>query len=389
MNNEKALNIRYQISHSLYWFSNCTLYGFATVYLLHRNFDNTQVGVVLALANILSVILQPAVGTFADQTTKFSLKTMTGFFAFLASSLGIILFFLPNMLWIVAGMYSIMITLVLLVIPLMSSMAIEYCNVGRFVDYGLARGIGSVFYAGASFGLGIVIERIGAQIILPVFITAFFLLALITFTFKPPVRTVHYSASNGASGGFVYFIKTYRRFSLLLIGIVCLFFYHTILTTYFIQIIRNLGGNNRDLGISLGIAATLELPVMGSFSYVLRKVKCSTLLKISAVFFTVKTFIVILAPNVATIFIAQFFQFLGYALYTPAIVYYTNKITKPQDKVKGQGYGAMAACVAAVFANLTGGALLDHFGIFIMLLVGTAISSIGTLIVLMFTEDVA
>lgn len=389
MNNEKALNLRYQISHSFYWFANCTLCGFATVYLLNRNFDNTQVGIVLALANILSVLLQPAIGTFADQTTKISLKTLTSLFAFAACSLGGILLFLPNIIWVVAGMYSVMITLVLLVIPLMSSVCIEYCNVGRFVDYGLARGIGSIFFAAASFGLGIVIEKIGASVILPIFIVVFFLLAVVMFTFHPPVKTIHHSASSTSNGGFLYFIKTYKRYSLLLIGIVCLFFYHTILSTYFINIIRNLGGNSKDLGISLGIAATLELPVMASFSYVIRKVKCSTLLKISGVFFTVKTFIVIIAPNVTTIFIAQFIQFLGYALYTPAIVYYTNKITKPQDKVKGQGYAAMAACVAAVFANLTGGALLDHFGIFAMLLVGTIVSCIGTLFVLIYTEDVA
>lgn len=389
MNNEKALNIRYQISQSLYWFSNCTLYGFATVYLLHRNFDNTQVGIVLALANILSVLLQPAIGTFADQTSKISLKSLTSLFAFLACSVGIILLFLPDIIWIVAGMYSIMITLVLLVIPLMSSVCIEYCNVGRFIDYGLARGIGSIFFAAASFSLGIVIEKIGAQMILPIFIIGFFLLSVVMFTFKPPAKTVHHSTVSKSGEGFIYFIKTYRRYSLLLVGIVCLFFYHTILSTYFINIIRNLGGNNKDLGISLGIAATLELPVMASFSYVIRKVKCSTLLKISGVFFTVKTFIVILAPNVSTIFVAQFIQFLGYALYTPAIVHYTNKITKPQDKVKGQGYAAMAACIAAVFANLTGGALLDHFGIFAMLLVGTMVSCIGTLLVLIYTEDVA
>ncbi|RDU22794.1 MFS transporter [Anaerosacchariphilus polymeriproducens] len=388
MNHQKALNIRYQLSHSLYWFSNCTLYGFATVYLLNMNFDNTQVGVVLAFGNILSVFLQPVIGSFADKTSKISLKTLTSLFAFIASSLGVILIFLPDIVWAVGGLYSIMIALVLLVIPLMSSVCIEYCNANCYIDYGLARGIGSIFYAAASISLGILIERTGAQILLPIFIFVFFLLAVVMFTFQSPAKIVQNCSFTNTSGGLFYFINTYRRFSFLLIGIVCLFFYHTILNTYFINIIRNLGGNSSHLGISLSISAAMELPVMASFFYLLKKIKCSTILKISGIFFTVKTFIIILAPNIATIFFAQSIQFLSYALYTPAIVYYTNKLMKPEDKVKGQGYAAMAACVAAVFANLAGGALLDRFGIFTMLLVGTIVSCIGTLFVLIYTEDV-
>lgn len=388
MNHQKALSIRYQLAHSFYWFSNCTLYGFATVYLLNMDFDNKEVGIVLAFGNILSVFLQPIIGAFADKTTKISLKTLTSLFAFIASSLGILLILLPDIVWVVGGLYSIMLALVLLVIPLMSSVCIEYCNANCYIDYGLARGIGSIFYAAASISLGILIERTGAHIILPIFIFVFFLLAVVMFTFRPPAKVVPNSSYTNASGGLLYFIKTYRHFSFLLIGIVCLFFYHTILNTYLINIVRNLGGNNSHLGVSLSIPAAMELPVMASFFYLVKKIKCSTILKISGIFFTAKTFIIILAPNIATIFLAQSIQFLGYALYTPAIVYYTNKLMKPQDKVKGQGYAAMAACIAAVFANLAGGTLLDSFGIFPMLLVGTIVSCIGTLFVLIYTEDV-
>ena len=51
--------------------------GFATVFLLHIGLKSSQIGVVLALGNILGVILQPFVAAAADRAKRVTLQQMT------------------------------------------------------------------------------------------------------------------------------------------------------------------------------------------------------------------------------------------------------------------------------------------------------------------------
>ena len=62
MTKHTSLTLKYAGLQSLYWMCFCAIYGFASVFLLAKNFENQQIGVILALVNIFSVVLQPAVG---------------------------------------------------------------------------------------------------------------------------------------------------------------------------------------------------------------------------------------------------------------------------------------------------------------------------------------
>lgn len=55
----------------------CAINGFATVFLLHIGLKSSQIGVVLALGNILGVILQPFVAAAADRAKRVTLQQMT------------------------------------------------------------------------------------------------------------------------------------------------------------------------------------------------------------------------------------------------------------------------------------------------------------------------
>ena len=50
------------------------------------------------------------------------------------------------------------------------------------------------------------------------------------------------------------------------------------------------------------------------------------------------------------------------------------------DQVKGQAYVTSAITLGGVFSNLVSGIILDHLGIKIMLITGTAICAIGVVI---------
>lgn len=409
----QKLTIRYSLLQGTYWISQCCIFSFATVYLQYKNFANTQIGFVLSFAAVLSIILQPLIASFADKTTNYTLRHIVIGLMFVVFTLGVILLFLPNSFFLLSITYITIIAIQVTLNSLFNALALEYINKGIPMNYGLARGMGSITFAITSFLVGICVTRYGAGILLLIFLVSYLFVIASAFYFKVEIpenykskdelldQLVALSDKNitsteleiknqpesSSSNFFSFFIK-YKQFGILLIGFVLLWYSHNVINTYLINIIENVGGNSTDLGISLSIAAALELPTMAMFIYLVRKIKCSTLLKISAFFFLVKVIITWIAPSVLMVHISQGFQLFAFALYTPASIYYVNSLVDDKDKVKGQSMlGVASFGVAGIIANLTGGKVLDMFGVSNMLLVATIVTAIGFVIVYLFTQD--
>lgn len=431
----KQLTFKYAILQSTYWISQCSIFSFAAVYLQYKNFDNTQVGMVLSLAAVFSILLQPFIAAFADKTKKISLRHIVIALMFVVLSLAMILFIMPDSFFLIAGTYILINAIQFTLNPLFNSLALEYLNKGIPMNYGLARGTGSIAFAITSFIVGMFVNKFGPNILLIVFIISYLLVILSAFYFKlripkkllssteiqnyvgsTQINTGVANALNSetvdnnddkhnhnknnnhdycdneitptAPTGILTFFIKYKKFSFLLIGLVLIWYSHNVINTYLINIIKNVGGDSADLGISLSVAAALELPTMAAFIYLVRKIKCSTLLKISAFFFLVKAGVAWIAPNVLTVHISQAFQMLSFALYTPASIYYVNSIVDDNDKVKGQSMlGVASMGIAGTIANITGGRILDSLGVSHMLLIATIITAFGFVLVCFFTEN--
>ena len=59
--------IRYILINATYFAAFCTIHACAAVFLLGNGFSNTEVGVLLAIANILSAIVQPVIAGIIDK----------------------------------------------------------------------------------------------------------------------------------------------------------------------------------------------------------------------------------------------------------------------------------------------------------------------------------
>ncbi len=85
----------------------------------------------------------------------------------------------------------------------------------------------------------------------------------------------------------------------------------------------------------------------------------------------------LLAGNIAGVFVSQFFQIGAYALFIPASAYYVNKVMERYDQVKGQAFVNCAVTLGGVFSGLVGGRILDLAGPKVMLAIGTGASMAG------------
>ena len=178
------------------------------------------------------------------------------------------------------------------------------------------------------------------------------------------------------------FLARDRRFALTLLGIALTYFSHTAFTNFLINVVENVGGGSAEMGVCSFIAAVVELPPMFLFMRLLKKVRCSTLLKLSCLMFSVKMLCCFLAPSVEVMYAAQAIQMLAFGLYIPASVQYVNEVVAPADRVKGQALVTTTTTLSAIAASFLSGIMLDNLGVSATMLVAASVSFVGALLVI-------
>ena len=391
MKEKGSWTIRYILMNVTYFAAFCTIHACAAVFLLAHGFSNTEVGVLLAIANITSAICQPVVAGIIDKPGWLSNRRfiLISVLTILAGSL--ILMVAADKKLIVFIVYALIYMIQFAYQPVMTALCFEYQKAGCKINYGLARGLGSAGFAVTSMFVGKAVEAYGVDLLLIINVAVMLLSAVIAYTFKMPENASGSSSpaeeASGASknkgtahNNIADFAKTYPAFMLFLVGTICFYFAHNMINDFMIQIIRNLGGGEAELGYANFLQAILELPVMALFGYVLKKITADKMLLVSGVAFFVKILILIFAVDMAGMYLSQSFQLFAYAVFIPAAAYYVSNTMEELDQVKGQAYVTSAITVGGVFSNLLSGVILDNFGIKPMLITGTAVCATGVII---------
>lgn len=390
-----SLDIKYSAIQFIFFGSVCAVMGYASVYLLDQGVSNSLIGTVLAAISVIVVFTQPAIAAYADKNKHIELRKIISAVMVLAVILSVATFFVKDVVVLLLCVYVGISTCIQTVMPLMNSLAFVFEKQGIEINYGIARGIGSAAYALVSFALGYLVEDFGTSVI-PlgyIFFNVLLVLAVNSFVLpkserKDVAEVEEEKATEEKQLSFIDFFKKYKKFMIFVLGVVVVYFTHTIINNFFIQILTPIGGTESDMGTAVFLAAIVELPAMGLFNSIRKKVKVSTLLKFSAIMFAVKHALTFLATDMTLIYVAQFCQIAAYAILIPASVYYVNSIVAKQDQIKGQSMVTMAMTASGIVANLAGGFLLDGIGVHNVLLMGTVISVIGAVIVMLSVERV-
>ena len=380
--------IKYTLLNVSYFAAFCTVHAYAAVYLLEKGFTNTEVGILLAVANILSAVLQPVVAGIIDRKGRLTNR------GFIFISVGVILagsvalMIAPDEKILIFIIYALIYLIQFTYQPVMTALCFEYQKAGCGIFYGLARGLGSASFAVTSMFVGGLVERGGVSVLLWINIGTMVLSVIVLLFFGKP-RAVEDGAGagedvrtqqSGPKNGIKSFVREYPAFMLFLVGTICFFFAHNMINDFMIQIIRSLGGNETELGIANFLQAILELPVMALIGVVLKKISANRLLVFSGVAFLVKILILVFAGGMAQMYLSQSFQLFAYAVFIPAGAYYVSNNMKEADQVKGQAFITSAITIGGVFSNFISGMILDHSNITTMLVVGSAVCAVGVVL---------
>lgn len=395
MEKNKFWTARYALINITYFMAFCTIHAFAAVYLLDRGFSNTEVGIVLAVANIVSAICQPILASFIDKPGWLTNRIAIMLCSLLILLGCLILLIAKDNRAIIFVVFSLIYMIQFAYQPVLTALVFEYQKAGCNIFYGLARGLGSAGFAVTSAFMGNAVENFGVSFLLWSTVVIMLLLVGITYFFRTDgassknsnedsnnseeVKVLNGDEKGSSLGGF---LKAYPTFIILLIATIFLFFAHNMLNDYLIQVIRSVGGSEKDLGYATFLAALLELPTMAAITLIIKKISPNRLLIISGVFFSVKVLIMLVAQNMFMVYLSQAMQLLAYAVFIPASAYYVNQNMKENDQVKGQAFITCCFTIAGVFSSLVCGAVLDKFGVSTMLVIGSVVSVLGTAVMI-------
>ena len=384
MDNTKQLNIEYFSLQSLFWMTYCMVVGFSVTYLLSCGYSNSEAGYILASANICALILQPFFADLADRSKKINAMTifLVSIEIIFVCSIG--LFFIGVRSLILTLIYVVMITLANAVIAFLTSIQFLMDTSKSKINFGLCRAGGSLCFAILSALMGITVERIGMKSIpLALFIITLLIIGLCIFitrhSINSNIKAVLTLEKKRSSSLFVFF-KENPRFMILSIAMLFIYYAHAFITNFTISIVRNVGGDNREMGYLIAFMALMELPGMIGFKEISRRFKVSSLLLFSMIMFSIKAIIVWLSPSLMTLTFGFALQVVSFAIYIPASVQYANIIIDEKDTVKAQMMFNLMQTGGAVFSSIIGGWLIDFSGISHALLVGAILSCIGTMI---------
>lgn len=399
---EKRLNISYAGIQATYWMVYAVVGSFASVFLLARGYSNSEIGVILAVANVVAVVLQPMVADLADRSKKISLVGiieimtiimllfMACLFVFQQKTLALSVIFLLLLAWHTSLQ------------PLINSLNFKLEESGLKINFGVARSMGSLAYSILCAFMGTLVETYSVSI-MPV--SGVVVILMLMTSLLATKKMFDKAAAAKAAGGetetgnvvkeeveeeinLIAFLKRNKVFLLLNIGVLGIFFSNQVLNNYMIQIVSNVGGDSEDMGRILSIMAFLEIPLMICAGSLRKKFSCELMLKVAAVGFTVKIALHYIATTVGMIYFAQLFQLISFGLFLPVMVMFIDEVMSKGEAVKGQAFFTMMTTVASIIGSLIGGVILDISGAKMLTLIATVFTAVGTLILIATVDKV-
>lgn len=373
----KTVRLYYTCLQLLYWMMFCSVYGFATLFLIYFKIDPAKIGGILALVNIFSAVLQPFISQVIIKRKKIPLIAVLK-----GMTLSLMIVLSAGLLLPVLTIVSFVIGAIVLVSmqSFINALAFEYLNTGYGINFGFSRAGGSIGYAATSFLLGQWLASYSAAILpLLTLIEAalFFVILLLLPTVKSAVLPLRTEEKH--SGGLR---KKYPFLLWLFLGFSFLFSFHTIINSFLAQIFASIGGSSKEVGVSLMIAALCELPGMIFFEQLVKKKSSKFWLLFSSVSFAVRGAFMLLASSILMMEMSHLLQGVSFALFIPASAYLFNHVLADEDRVFGQTLIIVATTLGGVLGNILGGSLLQVFGVWQMLFVGTCFALIGALLTL-------
>lgn len=379
------INLRCQLLFGSFYAFVCVISSYITYFLDTYGYTNKQIGILVAVCSGAGAILQFFAGRIADKYPNLYWKNQLLFFSILSLLLSLSRILFTTALWEFLSS-GILLVLLYLMMPMINHACFYYTNNGNPVNFGVARGVGAICFASASFAVGKATGVMGG-VAVPLTSTVFLCIVLITVFILPKIEgaattTEEIKVQTQRSAGFVH---KYASFLVVTIGITLVLTFHNFVNTYFLRITQHIGGDQSNMGVALGIAAVSELPILFLYSKIagFKNVTSKLLIIVGCTVFVIRGALYIAIDNMMLLYASQILQSVSFGFLVAAKATYSNEVMSENDKTTGQSIMSMTDSVGAVLGSLVGGIIIHNSGLHVSLICGTGIAALGTVMVIL------
>ena len=384
---QRRANVIFCLLQVGYWGMFAAFCGFQTAIILDRGFRQSAAGLFVSLGCLSGIFAQPILGRWLDRHPEIPVKRAFGVCMALALGVHMVFLFTRPGFFGTALIFLLLGVLETNAYPLIDSIAVHMIAAGLDVDYSLGRGLGSLSY-------GVVCILVGRQTAVwgveSALVTHAVLLAgMICFAAACPALPGCPVRPNGErSHSALYLLRQNRAYTLMLAGGFFGMAAVLPLSSFAVTLVTSKGGDSADLGVVMFLMAALEFPAAFLFQYLRRRFSCQRIQVLAMFFMMLKPVVYRLSGSLHAFFAAQSIQILGYGIFTPANVYYTNENIAPEDRVQGQSLKTVLTNgMGGVVGNLMAGAVIDRGGVGALLAVSTALGAVGVLFSLLSVRE--
>ncbi len=391
----KNTTFRYALIQIMLWGEFGFLISFAAPFLTEKlGLSDAVAGIVLAAATGVAFLAQPVLTALIDRR-ELPVRRVLIVIGLLNAVFSAAALFTQHSLALTTVLFALACVCLQVAPSFSNALAMQGIRNGQSINFGLARGIGSL-----SFGiccritpLLIAYPPLGMNAV-PLLGAVVAALLAVTAAMFPRTQTVAKQPCEKPVSAVMFFREN-RRFFLVLLGVILLYIGHNTLSNYMFYVAQSKLGAKATQdsaaalqGTALLISAAVELPTMFLFVRFVRRVRCDLLLLLSSAVMTLRLLLTLLLPGEIGLCLAQLTQLGGYALFAVSTVYYVGTVIEKRNVVKGQTYLGAANTMGNLLAYLCGGLLLGAADSAVMLWVCIGISSLGMLCVGLFRERV-
>ena len=383
---------RYRLLQTVFWMMFCVEMGYITYYLTQFSYTTGQIGALTASFGLIAAFTQTWAGRIADRGRLLNWRNLILILSLCCLTDMIILHRTTKPLT-VGLLYGLFIVLCFSMLPLVNAgcfylnQAIRQGAIREApIDFGIARGLGSLSYAVLSFLLGRLTAACGYRPVTIAGICVSAMLFIVTLSIRyegmsTPQNTDDTEHADTDASVRSSFFKRYPVVLLMMTGLVFILIFHNLANIYLLQIVERIGGSSAQMGTAFAIAGISEIPTLFFFARIRKRFSSGFLLFVCGVVYFLRVLLMLVAGHIWILYASQILQFASFALYASAAVYYVEEMVEPHDRSKGQALVGGVSVLGQVIGSLLGGLVLQLFGVAVLLWMSCLLVLCGTLIV--------
>ena len=366
----RRLNARIVFLQGSYLSMQCVSVIFFVQAFKRFGYSNTIIGTILMFNAVISIFTQPFWGYMADKLAKdrqiiggctFTGALLYGAFIFSGGA---------KTLAITAavGMYAIFFPMMHLIDSYIAKLILD----GYAINYSATRAGGSLSYSVTAFLFGHLIAFMGMRYtpligmrIAPFIYIIFCIIHLLTLWKLPDARCSGEKKQAASLREGISYLMHNPVFVAYVAAYILMSLTSTPTNQFYPVVMFEMGGNESNVGTGISLQSVCELPVMLSFTWVMRKTRIRPVvfIIIGMVFFSLKAISIAYAPGIAFVYLGSMLHGLSFAIFLPASVAFLMENVRREYLSSAQMISvAIGGNLISILGSPLTGMLVDAMG---------------------------